>query len=573
MLSRIQISLIAVVFCCGLGNRAFAVGVRRVQASPGDLQLSAAEVAQSEALSHFAWGFFLQMDGRGDATDFQKQYLDALRQAPDSGIILEQLVTPWVVERNFAKIVETITPIAQENPGNPQLQVVLTQALLAQNKTSDAIAHLEEALRKGKSFDPMLFRELFTCYWREKRYDDAKGLLRRSRKKPELRGHFSVEHAAAVFYNAMAYRPDAELTPRGQKRLARRSLKHARKAVARIAQAERPVDVESLAELLVTLEAWEDLVDLLQAARTVTRFASPTLDLLLAQGLNRLGKPEEMLAVLQSVTQYDGLQPNLYPEIARLYLVAEEPELARMFYERALLSFPRSPQIRFKLAYLYFQLKQPEKTIAVLRKIPKLPAEGHLLVSHACRVLKRNEEAAKAIAKAEEAALKAGNQAFFSVDFYLFYATFCEEQGHTERSLEKVRKALKLDPSDPVGANFLGYVLADHDRDLAEAEKWVKIALAADAENFAYLDSLAWVYYRQKRFPQALTEINQALRLSGSKPDPVILDHAGDICAANKLWLLARKYWLDALAVGGAEAERITQKIEQIPDATEAGKE
>ena len=195
------------------------------------------------------------------------------------------------------------------------------------------------------------------------------------------------------------------------------------------------------------------------------------------------------------------------------------------------------------------------------------PGVAHLIQIHALRRLERTADAAKELARAEEAALKLGQKEFFSSEFYLFYATLCEDLGYTDRSLEKIRKALALEPDDPVCANFLGYVLADRNRDLTEAERWVRLALTAEPDNFAYLDSIAWVHYRQQRFAEAMAEINRALRLAGREVDPVIFDHAGDIYAANGLWVLARKYWQDALSSGSHEAEKIRRKLSQGPVA------
>jgi len=536
--------------------------------TPDDLRLTAEETARSEALSRLAWGFFLQIRGKGAPGEFLRHYQEALRLAPDSELALERLITPWLVEEDYARIVETLTPIAASAPHVPRLHLVVAEALAAQGKTDEAVATLETAIDKLKIQDPRLFRELFVSYWRQKRYDDIERLLGGMRRTRGLGGGFIVEYTAAIFHSAMAQSPGVRTSPWKRKRLERRALRHARRAAELLEQADEPDDVESLAELLITLDAWEDANDLLRQARGHEELYSVELDLILAQGLQRHGKHEESLTILREASQHEGLRPRLYPKVAHLFLEAEQLDEACILYKRALLSYPKALGVRLKLAYLHLRRRQPERALELLETAEKLPAEGHFIMSHAYRRLKRTEDAAKALAQAEALALKSENTSFFSVDFYMFFATLCDDLGYTERSIEKIRKALELDPVDPVCANFLGYVLADSNQDLDEAEKWVGIALAAEPENYAYLDSIAWVYYRQKRYAEALVEINRALRLAGREPDPVILDHAGDIYAANGLWLLARRYWRAALAAGAKKGDKIQEKIDRAPPIT-----
>ena len=537
-----------------------------------DLLLTPDEAAASEALSAFAWGLFLQMEAKVKPDRFIEHYRSALERLPDSDVILQHLVMPWLLERNFAKIVEAVGPIAADNPSVARLQLITTQALLAQDRTDDAISLLRQALEHGGWSDARLVRELFVCYWREKRHNDVRRLLRQARGKLGREGTFFVEHAAAVFCDALAHVPEDQPSGRRKRRLEGRALAHARKAFGAITQADRPEDLETLANLFLTYEAWDELARLGRFAREKDGFASPELDILLVGALQRLGEEEECESVLRSVAEAARTRPHLFVRIAHHYLATDDSRQAAAFFERALVSFPNALEVRLRLAYVYLRLDQAERCLALLEKLKKLPAEAYFLLSHAYRRLERNEDAAKALALAEEAALESEDSDFFTVDFYLFFATLCEDLGYTDRSLEKIEKAVALEPTDPVCANFKGYVLADHSRDLDLAEELVLKALEAEPRNFAYLDSLAWVYYRQQRHREALIEINKSLRESTRIPDPVVLDHAGDIYAANELWVLARTYWQAALAseVKDKDAARIRQKLADAPPAQSA---
>jgi tetratricopeptide (TPR) repeat protein len=78
-------------------------------------------------------------------------------------------------------------------------------------------------------------------------------------------------------------------------------------------------------------------------------------------------------------------------------------------------------------------------------------------------------------------------------------------------------------PEDPVVQNAFGYTLADADRDLEKARILVGKALASDADNPAYLDSMGWVQYRLGDYAKALDFLIKAT--NALPEDPVILEH------------------------------------------------
>jgi tetratricopeptide (TPR) repeat protein len=66
---------------------------------------------------------------------------------------------------------------------------------------------------------------------------------------------------------------------------------------------------------------------------------------------------------------------------------------------------------------------------------------------------------------------------------------------------------------------------------LDDAVAMLKKAVASDPQNYAYLDSLAWAYYKQGQYAMAEDyERKAALRMSS---DPTVLDHLGEIEARN----------------------------------------
>lgn len=97
-----------------------------------------------------------------------------------------------------------------------------------------------------------------------------------------------------------------------------------------------------------------------------------------------------------------------------------------------------------------------------------------------------------------------------------------------EREQEEVLMALlAMQPHDPGLNNDLGYTWADRGQNLERALEMVRLAVAAEPLNAAYLDSLGWVYYKLGDFAAAGRYLTRAARLRSGQ-DAVIYDHLGD---------------------------------------------
>jgi tetratricopeptide (TPR) repeat protein len=119
-----------------------------------------------------------------------------------------------------------------------------------------------------------------------------------------------------------------------------------------------------------------------------------------------------------------------------------------------------------------------------------------------------------------------------------------ERAGKGDASVRDLRKLLTDRPGDPVVQNALGFTLADHDHQLAEAHSLVAAALTQMPDSAAVLDSMGWVLYRQKQYPQALEQLRRAQELAD---DAEIEVHLGEVQWAMGDKAGARKTWQDAL--------------------------
>lgn len=84
--------------------------------------------------------------------------------------------------------------------------------------------------------------------------------------------------------------------------------------------------------------------------------------------------------------------------------------------------------------------------------------------------------------------------------------------------------ALSSGINNPSYQNYYGYLLIDYDIDIKKGITLVKTALKSMPNNLAYLDSLAWGYYKLGDCNKAYITMSQIVQLAGLS-DPEIKNH------------------------------------------------
>ena len=117
------------------------------------------------------------------------------------------------------------------------------------------------------------------------------------------------------------------------------------------------------------------------------------------------------------------------------------------------------------------------------------------------------------------------------------------DMGKVDLATEQLEQLLAKKPDDPGYNNDLGYIWADNNQKLPEAEKMIRKALELDRkrrqanpklapeddhDNGAYLDSLGWVLYKEKKLEEAKKVMLEAVKDKASQHIE-IFDHLGDI--------------------------------------------
>lgn len=216
-------------------------------------------------------------------------------------------------------------------------------------------------------------------------------------------------------------------------------------------------------------------------------------------------------------------------QIVDTYRMAKNFTKAQQESDAAQKAFPNDRTLREVRAQLLSDEGKPDLAIAEMKKLldGKHDREVYLAMADIYRHAKDYQNMSAALDSAEKLStndtLKAG-VLFMRGDMY-------EREKKYDLAERSFRALLAIDPkTDPTYAstlNYLGYMLADRDVRLDEAQRLIQEAVKLDPNNYAFLDSLGWVYYRLNRLPEAEHELSRSVQLWPK--DPTIHDHLGDV--------------------------------------------
>jgi tetratricopeptide (TPR) repeat protein len=117
-----------------------------------------------------------------------------------------------------------------------------------------------------------------------------------------------------------------------------------------------------------------------------------------------------------------------------------------------------------------------------------------------------------------------------NIDILFSLGVLWDDQGDKNKAMEYMEKIIVIDSDYPEALNYLGYSLAELEHNLDRALVLVNNALKQDPDNGYYMDSLAWVLFKQGKLNKAWEAIGQAVKLAGN--DPTIWEHYAIIADA-----------------------------------------
>lgn len=145
-----------------------------------------------------------------------------------------------------------------------------------------------------------------------------------------------------------------------------------------------------------------------------------------------------------------------------------------------------------------------------------------------------------------------------------------------DKAAEQLKTLLSKKPDNPSYNNDLGFVWADNDMNLEEAEKMIRKAIEGERkqkqkeetpdanpeqikDNPSYLDSLGWVLFKQKKYKEAKVELLKAVEDPGGQ-NIEIYDHLADCLMQLGDKKAAVAAWKKGLETAGTSKRDISRK-------------
>ena len=258
---------------------------------------------------------------------------------------------------------------------------------------------------------------------------------------------------------------------------------------------------------------------------------------------------------LEAIVHDDPSNSLAYYFLGRLACDEQRWADASDFFKKALLFSPKMEQAYYDLARAQIAANHAADAVATLQTAQKTFSQNftsEFWLGFANEQLKDYAEARRHFTAAE-VMVKAETTNDLSAEFYFQFGAVCERSGDYAQAAKHFEKCLELRPDFPEAQNYLGFMWAEHGEHLDRARELIEKAVKADPKSAAYLDSLAWVLYKQYQPKAALDYILKAVQLA-KEPDATLYDHLGDIYAALKQMDKAREAWRKSLAVEKSDA-------------------
>ena len=528
--------------------------------------LTNSDQIEVEALSHYAWGYYLADSGKAHWDKANEQYLIAIERDPYSDFLIEEILRFWSIYASHDEadqIIRYLENIARRFPDAVSLNITVADAYIEKAQFKLARDLLVDVLRHVRWKEPFLIPSLVECYQRTGQYRRADKLLRNATTAKTFRGNYDIERIAAIFYDKVAKEDRYRISE--NKRYAYQTLayEHALRAADAFLN-NNAIDVNNetmeLITILLTGNFTEQVITMLQSLRETGKRTVKT-ERLLAECYEAQNQADKALEVWKELSNQFPLNPFYHTRMGQILKLSQRYKDARLAFMSAY-RLVESPLLAFEIATLFLLLNQPSDALEYARRASPDKLDTYLLLAHIYRDLGQPEKAIEVLTNAEYVQTGFNNPEFLTIEYYLTLATTYYTFERKEETIQTLERALKRYPDNPDANNFLGYYLADQNKDLHRAKKFILNALRVAPNNPAYLDSLAWVLYRQGHYREAAKKIDNALKVQGLAVDGVIYDHAGDIYFSLGRFEKAVEFWTKALERGVKETTRIKQKIQ-----------
>ena len=532
-----------------------------------DLILQPSGARKAEALAHFVEGTALEESGEiGKAL---QAYRKVLNVDPGQSDLATRVAVLLIRQERYPEAIDVLQDAIKANPtdARPYTQLAMIYARYLK-KTDQAIDYANQAIRiEPKSIEAyqQLYEIEVSAGEEKKAIQSLERALQVQNNDPTFWSQLGKLYASLVF------KSDQEPKPADLKRV---------NAIFKKAADNANDDPTVLKDVADYYAATQQIKEAIPLYLRVLELQPDDVNARekLATGFVLTNHRAKAIETLEQIIKEHPVQYQTYELLAQV-LDDEGRALERdnqseqaktqfakaaANYEQSLLINPTHITTYLRLAELLLgPVKEPLRAVKVLadarRRFPNVPEIAYYLAL-AQREAKQAQQALGTFAEAlHEAELEQSD--ILNAKFYFQYGATAEQAGLYDKAATLFQKSIALDPENSADAcNYLGYMWAEQNMHLDEAEQMIRRALNKEPSNGAYLDSLGWVEFRAGKLEQALADLERAAR-NMTRDDPVVFEHLGDTYMKLNRVAKAVESWRKALA-RDPQNRKIADKID-----------
>lgn len=498
-----------------------------------------------------------------------EQYREVFRLDPtdtESALWLSRL---YRLRNEHDKAEDVLRSVLKQDPENEAAVEQLTQLLLDEGKSADAVSLLERITNRATS--PALLDLLGDAYTQTHDLSKAEEAYRKAAdldpsELSHLRGLGQTLLSEEKYSDALTvYQKLSDLMPDDSDvylRLAQiyRELHQLDKAEECLLKARQyaPGSLEVMYNEAMLYEAqgrYEDAIRVLSDAATGLKSQSAVLPsrrrslAILYQQLGQLYREVQNYQAAVYTFEELGHLGDEEDRRARMlimdtYRAAKDLPKALQTGKEALAKYPSDSSVRSAYALLLGENGQTDDAVKMLRaQLTKTDADRETYLNIA-QVYERGRRYKAAEEAAQTAEAIPGEPRDKEMVWFMLGAIY-ERQKFFDRAEEEFKKTLEVNPHNGAVLNYYGYMLGDLGIRLDEAEALVQRALKEEPHSGAYLDSLGWIYFRENKLGEAEATLRRAVEREGH--DATIRLHLGDVYAKSGRMDLAAIEWEKSL--------------------------
>jgi tetratricopeptide (TPR) repeat protein len=498
-----------------------------------------------------------------------EQYREINRLDPSDAESALWLARLYRLKNEHDKAEQVLKSILKNDPENEPAVEQLTQLLMDQGKSSEAVTLLEGITAHSPS--PVLLDLLGDARTQTHELAKAEEAYRKAAEldPSELshqRGLGQTLLAEEKYSEALkVYQKLSDVTPDDSDvylRIAQiyRELHQLDKAEENLVKARQyaPGNLEVMYNEAMLYQAqgrYDDAIRVLSDAATGIKGQSPTVPsrrrslAILYQQLGQLYRDTQNYQAAIYTFEELGHLGEEEDRRARMmimdtYRAAKDLSKALQTGKEALAKYPADPAIRTSHALLLGENGQTDDAVKILRAQLHGEAADRETYLNIAQVYERGRRYKEAEEAARAAEALPGQARENEMVWFLLGAIY-ERQKFFDKAEEQFKKVLAVNPKNAPVLNYYGYMLGDLGIRLDEAEALVQEALKEDPFNGAYLDSLGWIYFKENKLGASESTLRKAVERE--RHDATIHSHLGDLYARTGRGDLAAAEWEKSL--------------------------